>query len=159
LRRDYVIVLCTIALAVGYLYETLQIPSLDTVDPLGPRAYPYLIFAGLIVSAIWLSLETLQKKKAASRSNVPAQETDAEPEGRHGRMLAAVVVWLGLYYAAIVPLGFVVSSFVFLVGLTACFNPGKWVANVLTSFIFVVGFYFLFTSVLGVPLTKGVLDF
>ena len=81
-----------------------------------------------------------------------------EPQKKHGAMLAAVVIWLGIYYAAIVPIGFIISSFVFLAVLTNFFNPGKWIVNTVTSLAFVVGFYFLFTSVLGVPLAKGVLD-
>jgi hypothetical protein len=144
-------------LSLGYLYQTLQIPSLDTVDPLGPRAYPYLVFAGFIISAIWLSLELFQKRKYAQ---VIDQETTEEADNlqkKHGFMLVAVVAWTGLYYTLIVPVGFTISSFVFLAVLTNVFNPGKWIVNTVTSLGFVVGLYFLFTSVLGVPLSKGVL--
>lgn len=158
MKRDHIIIACTIVLAVGYLYQTLQIPSLDTVDPLGPRAYPYLIFAGFIVSAIWLSLETFQKRRSVQPVEETVPDETAEPQKKHGVMLAAVVIWLGIYYAAIVPVGFIISSFVFLAVLTNFFNPGKWIVNTVTSLAFVVGFYFLFTSVLGVPLAKGVLD-
>jgi putative tricarboxylic transport membrane protein len=158
LKRDHIIIVCTVALSAVYLYETLQIPSLDTVDPLGPRAYPYLVFGGLLVSAIWLFLETAQKAKIVKQAEENSAEESAPVEKKHTIMLAAVVAWLGIYYAAIVPVGFIISSLVFLIGLTSYFNPGKWTANILTSLIFVVGFYFLFTAVLGVPLAKGLLD-
>ena len=158
MKRDHIIIVCTAALAAGYLYETLQIPSLDTVDPLGPRAYPYLVFAGLLGSALWLFLESLQANKIAKQAQQPIAEEIEPAKKKTGIMLASVVAWLGIYYASLIPVGFIISSFVFLVGLTSFFNPGKWTANILVSLIFVVGFYFLFTAVLGVPLPKGVLD-
>jgi putative tricarboxylic transport membrane protein len=46
-----------------------------------------------------------------------------------------------------------------LLGLMVYFNRNKWVANVLTSVLFPLGTYFLFSTVLGVNLAKGLLPF
>ncbi|WP_165899966.1 tripartite tricarboxylate transporter TctB family protein [Borborobacter arsenicus] len=158
MNRDHIIILCTTALAVGYLYATTKIPSLDTVDPLGPRAYPYLVAAGLIGSVVWLLLESVQSRKVAVQAEDVSERESETVDNKRYIMLSFVVVSLGIYYAAIEAAGFVVSTVIFLVSLTAYFNPGKWVANILVSFIFAVGVYVLFTHVLGVPLAKGLLD-
>ena len=39
------------------------------------------------------------------------------------------------------------------------FNRGKWVANVLTSILFAVIAYLMFTKLLGVNLPPGILPF
>ena len=48
---DRIIVVCTVVLALLYFYGTSLIPSLQIGDPLGPKAFPYLIGIGLLVSA------------------------------------------------------------------------------------------------------------
>ena len=39
-------------------------------------------------------------------------------------------------------------------GMTAWFNRGRWKMNVLTSVLFSVGSYFMFTKLLGVTLAR-----
>jgi putative tricarboxylic transport membrane protein len=39
------------------------------------------------------------------------------------------------------------------------FNRGKWVANVMTSVLFPIISYFMFTKALGVNLPAGILQF
>ena len=73
-------------------------------------------------------------------------------------MVACVVVWTAGYYAAFDPLGFIVATTIYLFGMMAWFNRGKWVANVLTSSLFSIGTYVLFVK-LDVSLPKGVLPF
>ena len=55
--------------------------------------------------------------------------------------------------------GYLVSTVIYLLVLTAVFNAGKWVANVLTSVLFAVGSYVLFVKILGVTLPAGILGF
>lgn len=140
------------------MYATIHIPSLNTVDPLGPRAYPYLVAAGLIGSAIWMAIESFQSRKTTVQSSdESSDETQNKSSGSYW-MLAGVVAWLSIYYAIIESLGFVASTILFLIGLTAYFNPNKWKTNILVSLIISIGIYVLFTRVLGVPLAKGLLD-
>ena len=39
---DRVILVCTVIIALVYLYATTLIPSLEIGDPLGPKAFPDL---------------------------------------------------------------------------------------------------------------------
>jgi putative tricarboxylic transport membrane protein len=158
---DRIIVVCTLVLAVLYFYGTSLIPSLEIGDPLGPKAFPYLIGIGLLVSAAWLLLETLQAGKTdAAEPQALADQVDMGPQDhRHLLVIAGVVAWIAIYFALFEPVGFLLATPVALLGLMAYFNRHKWVANVLTSVLFPMGTYFLFSKVLGVNLAKGLLPF
>lgn len=112
--------------------------------PLGPKAFPYLIGIGLLVSAAWLLLETLQAGKAdAADPQELAEHANMGPEDdRHLLVIAGVVAWIAFYFALFEPVGFLLATPVFLLGLMVYFNRNKWVANVLTSVLFPVGIYF-----------------
>lgn len=159
---DRIIVVCTVVLALLYFYGASLIPSLQIGDPLGPKAFPYLIGIGLLVSAAWLLLETLQAGKSGVADPPDladqADQADRAPEdNRHLLVIAGVVAWIAFYFALFVPVGFLLATPVSLLGLMVYFNRNKWVANVLTSVLFPVGIYFLFSKVLGVNLAKGLL--
>ena len=161
---DRIIVVCTVVLALLYFYGASLIPSLQIGDPLGPKAFPYLIGIGLLVSAAWLLLETLQAGKSGVADPPDladqADQADRAPEdNRHLLVIAGVVAWIAFYFALFEPVGFLLATPISLLGLMVYFNRNKWVANVLTSVFFPVGIYFLFSKVLGVNLAKGVLPF
>ena len=151
---DRVIFVCIIVLTAVYFYATQQIPSLEIGDPLGPKAFPRLLGIGLLVTAGLLFAEMWRAKKNGTQENA-AQK--AEERG-HYKVIAAVVVWTAIYLAVFELLGYVISTAVYLIVLTAYFNRGKWVANVLTAVLFSVLTHVMFQA-LGVTLPKGVLPF
>ena len=55
-------------------------------------------------------------------------------------------------------LGFVVATSVYLLGMMAWFNRGKWLVNILTAVLFSALIYFMFVK-LDVSLPKGILPF
>lgn len=151
---DRVIIICAIIVAIVYFYGAAQIPTLQIGDPLGPRVFPILLGIGLLIAVGLLLLEHLKDRKAAAQA--PPESPPFNPD--HLRVLAAVTVWMGLYYLALEPLGYIVSTTIFLLALMAWFNRGKWIANVLSSLLFCVGSYFMFVK-LDVNLPRGILPF
>ena len=149
---DRIIFGTMLVLAAVYFYATAQIPSLEIGDPLGPKAFPRLLGIMLLVSAGMLFMEMWRARKAS-----PQKEAAPAERPRWG-LLGGVVVWTAIYFAAFQTLGFVLSTSAYLIGLTAYFNRGKWVANVLTSVLFSVLSYLMFQR-LGVSLPPGVLPF
>ena len=135
---DRIIVVCTVVLALLYFYGASLIPSLQIGDPLGPKAVPYLIGIGLLVSAAWLLLETLQAGKSgvADPPDLADQADRAPEDNRHLLVIAGVVAWIAFYFALFEPVGFLLATPVSLLGLMVYFNRNKWVANVLTSVLF-----------------------
>jgi putative tricarboxylic transport membrane protein len=152
---DRVIFVCILILAAVYFYATAQIPSLDIGDPLGPRAFPRLLGIGLLATAGMLFMEMWKAKKAGE----PKDEGREPHDYHHYVIVGAAVVWTGLYFAVFEWLGYILSTAVYLIVLTAYFNRGKWTANVLTSVLFCIGGYLMFSKLLEVNLPRGILPF
>ena len=145
----------TLLLAVVYFYATEQIHTFEFGDPLGPKAFPRLLGVCLLVTAALLFTEMWRARKAQP------QDKKEQPAGdkRYLLVVGAMVVWTAIYFRVFVPLGYLLSTSIYLLALTVYFNRGKWTANVLTSVLFCVLSYVLFTKVLGVTLPRGVLPF
>ena len=74
-------------------------------------------------------------------------------------LMGAVAAWIAAYFAVFTTLGFIISTTLFLLGMTAWFNRGRWTMNILTSVLFSAGSYLMFTKLLGVTLAQGLLPF
>lgn len=151
---DRIIFVCTLLLAGVYFWATAQIPTLELGDPLGPKAFPRLLGIGLLISAGMLFMEMMRDRKKP-KSEAAAKWT-WEP---YEWVVVAISVWTALYILVFEPLGFMISTTVYLLALFAYFNRGRWLMNVLTSVLFSVIGYFAFTKLLGVNLAPGILPF
>ena len=152
---DRVIFVCIIVLAAVYFYATAQIPTLEIGDPLGPKAFPRLLGIGLLITAALLFFEMRSK----ARETRPAAPQPHDGDQSHLWVIGGVAIWTAVYYLAFDPVGYIISTSVYLLGLTAYFHRGKWIANVLTSVLFAIGSYVLFVKVFGVMLAQGMIKF
>ncbi len=151
---DRIILACTVLLAAVYLYATTLIPSLEIGDPLGPKAFPRLIGIALLIAAGLLALEMWK-----ARGTATAKQAGAAPfDPKVLKVLGAVVIWVGVYYATLERLGYILATTAFLFPLMAWFNRGKWLANALSAVAFSALTYWLFVA-LDVRLPKGLLPF
>ena len=154
-KSDRIVVVCAILLAAVYLYATEQIPALQIGDPMGAKAIPRLLGIVLLVSAGLLWLET----RFAARPSEPAPFVAGPTDRRHLVVIAAVVVWTGVYFLAFERLGYALATSVYLFALMAYFNRGRWLANGLTAVLFSFISYLGFTRLFGSQLAAGVLPF
>jgi putative tricarboxylic transport membrane protein len=152
MTTDRIIGALAILLAVIYLLATAQIPTLEIGDPLGPKAFPVLLGIALILAATLLFFETLKK------SAEPVTEKPRENQ-RHLWIIGGVILWTALYFGVFDSAGYLASTTIYLLVLTAAFNRDKRLANILTSVLFALGSYILFAKILGVTLPKGVPPF
>lgn len=147
---DRVILICTILLAVIYLWATTKIPTLEIGDPLGPKAFPNLLGIAFLLAAGMFGLELW-------RDRAKAREDTGSPFEKHVMVVLAVVTaWTAVYYFIFNPLGFIVATSIFLFPLMAFFNRGKWIANILSAVGFSILIYWLFVK-LDVNLPQGIL--
>ena len=152
---DRIIFVFTLFLAGVYFWATEKLPSLEIGDPLGPKAFPRLLGIGLLITAVMLLLEILRARKAAP---VVRDAPHARDSGAR-LVVAGVAVWTLCYFLVFEKLGFVIATIIYLIALTGYFNRGKWTTNVLTSVLFSLGAYLMFTKLLGVTLARGILPF
>jgi putative tricarboxylic transport membrane protein len=154
MMTDRVIFICTIVVAVVYLYATTLIPTIETGDPLGPKAYPRVLGVALLIAAGLLFLEMRKDRKAG----VPPAGPEWRAERRTLWVIAGVTAWTAGYYAVFEKLGYVIATTVYLLALMAWFHRGKWLANGLTAVLFSTLSYLMFLK-LEVNLPKGILPF
>jgi putative tricarboxylic transport membrane protein len=161
---DKLIVACALLLVAGYAWMTEQVPTRAFGDPLGPKAFPRVLTAVLIVAVLLLVAEMIVAKRATQPAAPSPDNADdgagpASGAARANWIIAATVAFTGLYFFLFEPLGFVLSSSAYLFAMTMYFNRGKTVANALVSFLLPISCYLVFTRVLGVELARGILPF
>ena len=152
---DRIIFTGILILAAVYFYATAQIPSIEIGDPLGPKAFPRLLGIGLLVTGGILLLEMLRARKTEVRD----AGAKAPIEWRHYLVVGAAAIWTGVYFAVFEWLGYAIATTFYLLALTSYFHKGRLKTNVLTSVLFSVISYFMFTKLLGVTLARGILPF
>jgi putative tricarboxylic transport membrane protein len=156
---DRIILACTIVLAGVYFWATAQIPTLDLGDPLGPKAFPRMLGVLLLLGALMLFFEILRGRRNDKQPGVKSDGESAAQWAAHHWMVLAVAAWTALYFVGFEPVGYVLSTAAYLLGLTFYFNRGRRLMNVLTSTLFALLSYLMFTKLLGVNLPPGILPF
>jgi putative tricarboxylic transport membrane protein len=146
---DWILAICTAIGAVVYLYSDSKLPELQVGDPMGPQVFPALIGIGLLGSALLLMAETWRKHHAA-------QPRPDATERSHQLVLIGMALWTALYYFAFEPLGYLLSTLVYMFVLLACFNRGRWLVNAACAVGFTLVAYAVFTRFLQVALPQGV---
>ena len=112
---DRVIFVGILVLAGVYFWATSQIPTLEIGDPLGPKAFPRLLGIGLLISAAMLFAEMVKAKKGGPEAEPEA----AEPQDTSTyKVVAGVVVVTGIFFALFEPLGYAISTSLFLMVMT-----------------------------------------
>ena len=154
---DRVIFAGILVLAGIYFWATTQIPTLEIGDPLGPKAFPRLLGIALLISAAMLLAEMLKENKA--RKSEPAGEPEEPHDTSTYKIVAGVVVATAIFFALFEPLGYAISTSLFLQVMTSYFNKGKRWTNILTAVIYGFASYYIFTKLLGVNLPSGILPF
>lgn len=123
-------------------------------DPVGPRAFPYVIGGVLVVLAVLLALAT-------ARGDVPEAEEgeDVDLTQRADwptvlKLVAALVFTI----ATVNWLGWAISGAVVFTGSAWALGSRTLIRDVLVGLVLSVGSWYLFYVGLDIPLTPGVLD-
>ena len=161
MKSDRIVIVCAVLLAAVYFCAIEQIPTLAIGDPMGAKAVPRLLGVLLLVSAALLWIENRAGVQSASPDETTAAGGGAKPPtGRkHLWVVGAVVLWTALYFALFETLGYAIATSIYLLALTAYFNPGRWLANASTALLFSFASYLAFTRLFGAQLAAGVLPF
>jgi hypothetical protein len=154
IRADRFLACAMFILCGALLYATPRLEDLELVDPLGHRAFPYIVAVGAFLSGALLLVENYLTQRNAGTVEAPSNETESRPIAALG-----VLGWMLLWYLLLDHIGFIISIAAFLFGLTSFFNRGKVAVNAIVSVCFSVAFYFLFTELIGAPLAPGFLGF
>ena len=134
-----------LAFAAAGFVLTLGFPSpAQPIDP-GPAAFPRLIFGGVAILALLQLLE-------------PGKGEEPLPRGRQALKVGGVLVLLLVYAAVLKPLGFIVSTVIFLVGALILAGVRRPLPLVLMPVGLAVVLFYVFYELLRVSLPRGVIE-
>lgn len=141
------------AFAVAYLVAAFAIPKPSFENAVvGPRAVPIAIGVALGAASLALAVRGFLK----GRSPRDAASGDDAPPQDLGKLGVVVLLLLG-YILIFVPLGYAISTFLFMLAATMYLDREHWLRNLIYAVVFSVVVYSIFVYVFGVQLPAGVL--
>lgn len=146
--------LVSLLLGIIYFFATRNLPETAVADPIGPRAFPYIIASGMIIIGLVLALkrEPLTEKNRAVIFNL---STEKELMINIGYTCVAGIVF-GLILE---PVGYLISTFAFMTAMMFITNGRRILYNLSIGLLFAVTTYVLFFILLEVSLPRGILTF
>jgi putative tricarboxylic transport membrane protein len=122
---------------------------------IGPRVFPVIVGLGLLLSGLALLLQ---------RGSVGVGVVDREDSAGDSvepivwPSLTQVAALLAAYVVAFLPLGFIVSSTIFVVGGARVLGSQRWVRDLTVAVLLSAMSYGVFTFLLGLDLPGGPLE-
>ena len=139
--------------AVAYLVVAFTIPKPSFENAVvGPRAVPIAIGVALAAASLALAIRGFvwgrSERDIASGDETPPQDL---------RKLGVVALLLLGYILIFVPLGYAISTFLFMLAVTTYLAREHWMRNLIYALVFSAVVYSIFVYVFGVQLPAGVL--
>lgn len=147
--------LAALLVVVGaYTFYDASTLSVGFGDPVGPRVFPYVIGAVLVLLGVLLAIATARGSKA-------------EPEGGEDVDLAQRADWatvaklvgvLAFTIATVDLLGWAVTGAVLFAGAAWALGSRTLIRDVFAGLVLAIGSWYAFYVGLGIPLAPGILD-
>ena len=139
--------------AVAYLAAAFAIPKPSFENAVvGPKAVPIAIGVALAAASLALAIRGFvwgrSRRDAAWGDEAPPQDL---------RKLGVVALLLLGYILIFVPLGYAISTFLFMLAVTTYLDREHWIRNLIYAVVFSAVVYSIFVYVFGVQLPAGVL--
>lgn len=142
-QRVFAVFLLAISVLLAFL--AVDYTASFSYEPVGPRAFPWLILFGIALCSLVVLLERQPHTEKRSKAKPDHSMT--------AKLLLCVLLFL-CYAALFESAGFVLSSMVFAIGM-ACLYGANWKVAVWLMPVLVLALYGLFEYVLDVPLPIG----
>jgi putative tricarboxylic transport membrane protein len=123
-------------------------------DPVGPRAFPYVVGSVLVGLAVLLAVAT-------ARGDKPEAEEGEDVDLTHPAdwtTVAKLVATLVFTIVTVDTLGWAISGAVLFVGSAWALGSRTLIRDVIVGFVMSVGSWYVFYVGLDIPLTPGILD-
>ncbi|WP_068279891.1 tripartite tricarboxylate transporter TctB family protein [Aldersonia kunmingensis] len=150
-------VVCAVLAIVGtfLIVDAAQLTnSFAKVDPVGPRFFPFVIGAGLLICAIVFAIAIMRGSVGAAEEGEDIDLSEPSDWRTVGLLVAIFVATILL----INPLGWAITgTFLFAAAATVLGNK-HWVRNIAIGAVMAFGSFYIFYVGLGIPLPAGILD-
>jgi putative tricarboxylic transport membrane protein len=128
------------AVGAAFVYGSLQLSHTAYGSQVGPDVFPMGLGAVLMLLAVRLLVDTFRLR--------PSDEEDAKGNQAHLRQFGALLLSVVVYIGLLETLGYVLSTFGFLLAGFQIMERGKWLSSVMIAAVFSIGVYGLFVGVL-----------
>jgi putative tricarboxylic transport membrane protein len=151
MTKDMTAGVASVVVGVGYLISAFRIPVFATGDEIGPRLFPFMISAVVILCGAVLVLRELLNKDRKPFAWGFAADRDIWL-----RILFTIAA--GVLYGLILDwLGYVIATFFFMSFVASIINVGKYRQNAFLAAAFSVSTYVAFAVILKLSLPRGIL--
>jgi len=158
-KYEFHIALLLVLVGFFVLLTSNTIPLMVAVEKssvINARFFPKLMGGILILLSIGMAVENYFRK-STGRSKA-SDEDRKKLKGEWARLSAVATICL-LYYLLFQPLGFLLSSLLFMLGFLTFLGVRKWHVILPLSVLVPLCVYLLFKTILGAPLPDGLLYF
>jgi putative tricarboxylic transport membrane protein len=138
----------------GYTVYDATTLNVGFGDPVGPRAFPYVVGAALVVLAVLLAVAT-------ARGDRPEAEEGEDVDLTHPADWATLARPVGVLVFTILTigvLGWAVSGAILFAGSARALGSRTLLRDVLVGVVLSVGSWYAFYVLLDIPLSAGILD-
>ena len=164
---DWILSALVVAGALVFMRAAMSLERLQVGDALGPQAFPVIVAICMLCSSLLLAWESWQKQKIGRQpdgpdASAPLPGIAAASRDRARRptiVLIAMTAWTALYYVAFEPVGYVLSTLIYMSALLFYFHRVNPLINLGYAAAFTTVAYILFTKFLEVVLPSGILQF
>lgn len=143
-----------LALGAYFTYGAFSIEVATSYSRVGPRVFPFLVAAGLLVCGALLVVQALRGQEIASEAG---EDVDLSVPPDYFAV-GGVVVTLVVYVLLLEPLGFALASAVLFWGVAFAFGSRHYGRDIAVGLILSFTAYLAFSRLLGLTLPAGVLE-
>lgn len=140
----------------GYIEMAFQMDWITPGGRIGPGFFPRIIGVLSVLITAGALLNSL-RPDVGDEEELLEDEAGEADFGRHPLTLIGVILGTGVLLVTLTSLGAIVASAVFMIGVLAYLNPGRWVTNIILSIAVPLGLYLLFQTALNAGLPAGIL--
>jgi putative tricarboxylic transport membrane protein len=152
IRALPIVSFCFLVLGGVYLAGSLELPMGSAARP-GAGLYPFLVGIALVALSAPLFIRSLRLKETQQ------EKTEPFPRGKDRQRVMAVATALFFFVVLLKPWGYIICSIALMGVILRLLGLRSWGKVVLTSIFTAVISYYLFFSILGVPLPQGIFSF
>ncbi len=144
-----IVSLCFLLLGIAYLADNSSLPMGSAAKP-GAGLFPLWVGISLLGLSLALFIRALRNRDTAAR------DQDPFPAGKDRQRVLAVGGTLALFVLLLKPLGYGICSAALLAAIFRFLGLKSWGRILLISLVTAAISFFLFDTLLGVPLPRGI---
>ncbi|MDQ0217666.1 tripartite tricarboxylate transporter TctB family protein [Peribacillus cavernae] len=142
--------------ALIYTIMAFRLPASSSQNAvIGPSVFPTAIGILLIVTSVMLIGKGIIEQRQQKGMQEPEKKSEEEGEKQDSKKVFVLSLLLLGYVLLFFPLGYLISTALFILSVTMFLDRGHWIRNVIYSLAFPVTIYLIFDRVLAVYLPLG----